>query len=237
VILEAIDPAARRIESRHLSHGDQQISAAPLKFNVARWFLRRWTWRIEVGVCGAAVDAAKATGAGHAIIVPELLAAGYHQCDRCPEMLRARWALLPYHNVNRSATYTTSITPSPPPEDTSLTLNFSGGSTYLLVAVAEVAGLDPARRWIIRLQNHSRHRRVVVRRSHTTQPTNICFPGLPQSRECNVLESREWMDDLRVRPIRRRYACWTRGLGHRIVSASVTPSTAQNYAMEIVTFK
>jgi len=31
---------------------------------------------------------------------------------------------------------------------TSLTLNFSGGSTYLLVAVAEVAGLDPPRRWI-----------------------------------------------------------------------------------------
>src|SRR6266478_5559964 len=50
-----------------------------------------------------------------------------------------------YHNVNGSATYTNFYyAKSTVGGTTSLTLNFSGGSTYLLVAVAEVAGLDPS---------------------------------------------------------------------------------------------
>jgi len=53
------------------------------------------------------------------------------------------------HSVSGSATYTNFYyAKSTAGGTTSLTLNFSGGSTYLLVAVAEVAGLDPPRRWI-----------------------------------------------------------------------------------------
>src|SRR3984893_10054788 len=50
-----------------------------------------------------------------------------------------------YHNVPGSSTYNNFYyAKSTAGGTTSLTLNFSGGSTYLLAAVAEVAGLDPS---------------------------------------------------------------------------------------------
>jgi PKD repeat protein len=49
-----------------------------------------------------------------------------------------------YHNVPGSATYNNFYYAYTAGGATSFTLNFSGGSTYLLVAVAEVAGLDSA---------------------------------------------------------------------------------------------
>src|SRR5882672_9346422 len=89
----------------------------------------------------------QATGAGHTLVVgvsfwPLDISS---VTDGSGDAFTRGLATSIYHNVSGSATYTNFYyAKSTAGRTTSLTLNFSGGSTYLLVAVAEVAGLDPS---------------------------------------------------------------------------------------------
>jgi hypothetical protein len=89
----------------------------------------------------------QATGAGHTLIVgmsfwPLDISS---VTDGSGDTFTRGLATSIYHNVPGSASYSNFYyAKSTAGGTTSLTLNFSGGSTYLLVAVAEVAGLDPS---------------------------------------------------------------------------------------------
>jgi hypothetical protein len=124
---------------------------------------------------------------------------------------------------------------------TSLTLNFSGGSTYLLVAVAEVAGLDPS----APLDQSGYHESLTATTAwssaavRTTAANEYLFSwaftdssnptcGSPAAGWVIESQTQDWTS-----------VC----LVDRVVSAtgsyqaSVTASTAQNYAMELATLK
>ena len=146
-----------------------------------------------------------------------------------------------YHNVSGSATYTNFYyAKSTAGGTTSLTLNFSGGSTYLLVAVAEVAGLDPA----APLDQSGFQESLTATAAWssaavTTTAANEYLFSWAASEAGSVTCSSPasgWTIESQTNPA-------TVCLLDRVVSAtgsyqaSVTPSTAQNYAMEIVTFK
>jgi hypothetical protein len=146
-----------------------------------------------------------------------------------------------YHNVNSSATYTNFYyAKSTAGGTTSLTLNFSGGSTYLLVAVAEVAGLDPS----APLDQSGFHESLTATTAWssaavTTTAANEYLFSWAASEASNATcanPASGWVIESQTNPA-------TVCLLDRVVSAtgsyqaSVTASTAQNYAMEIVTFK
>jgi len=146
-----------------------------------------------------------------------------------------------FHNVNGSATYSNFFyAKSTAGGTTSLTLNFSGGSTYLLVAVAEVAGLDPS----VPLDQSGYHESLTATAAWssaavTTTAANeylFSWAATEASRVTCSSPASGWVIESQTNPA-------TVCLLDRIVSAtgsyqaSVTPSSAQNYAMEIVTFK
>jgi len=146
-----------------------------------------------------------------------------------------------YHNVSGSATYTNFYyAKSTAGGTTSLTLNFSGGSTYLLVAVAEVAGLDPS----VPLDQSGYHESLTATAAWssaavTTTAANeylFSWAATEASRVTCSSPASGWVIESQTNPA-------TVCLLDRIVSAtgsyqaSVTPSSAQNYAMEIATFK
>jgi hypothetical protein len=185
----------------------------------------------------------KATGAGHAIIVglsfwPLDITS---VTDGSGDAFARGLGTSAYHNVNRSATYTNFYyAKSTAGGTTSLTLNFSGGSTYLLVAVAEVAGLDPA----APLDQSGFQESLTATAAWssaavTTTAANEYLFSWAASEAGSVTCSSPasgWTIESQTNPA-------TVCLLDRVVSAtgsyqaSVTPSTAQNYAMEIVTFK
>jgi len=79
---------------------------------------------------------------------------------------------------------------------TSLTLNFSGSSTYLLVAVAEVAGLDPPRRSINRLSRITHgHTAWSSAQSHHGSKRISILLGCYGSRKTSLFESCQRLDD------------------------------------------
>jgi hypothetical protein len=146
-----------------------------------------------------------------------------------------------YHNVSGSATYTNFYyAKSTAGGTTSLTLNFSGGSTYLLVAVAEVAGLDPS----APLDQSGYQDSLTATAAWssaavTTTTANEYLFSWAASEAANVMcasPASGWVIESQTNP-------GTVCLLDRIVSAtgsyqaSVTASSAQNYAMELVTFK
>src|SRR5437879_3388488 len=146
-----------------------------------------------------------------------------------------------YHNVSGSATYTNFYyAKATAGGTTSLTLNFSGGSTYLLVAVAEVIGLDPS----APLDQSSDHDSLTATAAWssaavTTTTANEYLFSWAASEASNATcanPASGWVIESQTNPA-------TVCLLDRVVSAagsyqaSVTASTAQNYAMEIVTFK
>jgi hypothetical protein len=149
-----------------------------------------------------------------------------------------------YHNVSGSATYNNFYyAKSTAGGTTSLTLNFSGGSTYLLLAVAEVAGLDPA----APLDQSGFHESLTATAAWssaavaTTAANEYLFSwaateaGNPP---CSSPAS-GWTIESQTNDPNGATVCWL----DRVVSATgsyqaaVTASTAQNYAMVIVTFR
>ncbi|HEY4817365.1 MAG TPA: galactose oxidase-like domain-containing protein [Candidatus Acidoferrum sp.] len=146
-----------------------------------------------------------------------------------------------YHNVAGSATYSNFYyAKSTAGGTTALSLNFSGGSTYLLVAVAEVAGLDPT----APLDQSGFHESLTATATWssaavTTTAANEYLFSWAASEASNATcasPATGWVIESQTNPA-------TVCLLDRIVSAtgsyqaSVTDSAAQNYAMEIVTFK
>src|SRR5437773_400457 len=146
-----------------------------------------------------------------------------------------------FHNVSGSATYTNFYyAKSTAGGTTSLTLNFSGGSTYLLLAAAEVAGVDPA----APLDQSGFHESLTATAAWssaavTTTAANEYLFSWAASEASNATcanPASGWVIESQTNPA-------TVCLLDRVVSAagsyqaSVTASTAQNYAMEIVTFK
>jgi hypothetical protein len=149
-----------------------------------------------------------------------------------------------YHNVSGSATYTNFYyAKSTAGGTTSLTLNFSGGSTYLLVAVAEVAGLDPS----APLDQSGYHESLTATAAWssaavTTTAANEYLFSWAATEAGNPTCSSPasgWTIESQTNDSAGATVC----LLDRIVStagtnqASVTASNAQHYAMEIVTFK
>ncbi len=146
-----------------------------------------------------------------------------------------------YHNVSGSATYTNFYyAKSTAGGTTSLILNFSGGSTYLLVAVAEVAGLDPS----APLDQSGYHDSLTATAAWSSAAVTITTANeylfsWAASEAANATcasPASGWVIESQTNPA-------TVCLLDRVVSAtgsyqaSVTASSAQNYAMELVTFK
>ena len=185
----------------------------------------------------------QATGAGHTLVVgvsfwPLDISS---VTDGSGDTFTRGLATSIYHNVSGSATYTNFYyAKSTAGGTTSLTLNFSGGNTYLLVAVAEVAGLDPS----APLDQSGYQDSLTATAAWssaavTTTATNEYLFSWAASEAANVTcasPASGWVIESQTNP-------GTVCLLDRIVSAtgpyqaSVTASSAQNYAMELVTFK
>jgi hypothetical protein len=188
----------------------------------------------------------QATGAGHTLIVgmsfwPLDISS---VTDSSGDAFTRGLTTSIYHNVSGSATYTNFYyAKSTAGGTTALTLNFSGGSTYLLVAVAEVAGLDPA----APLDQSGFHESLTATAAWssaavaTTAANEYLFSwaateaGNPP---CSSPAS-GWTIESQTNDPNGATVCWL----DRVVSATgsyqaaVTASTAQNYAMVIVTFR
>src|SRR6202171_5174147 len=185
----------------------------------------------------------QATGAGHTLIMgvsfwPLDISS---VTDGSGDTFTRGLATSIYHNVSGSATYTNFYyAKSTTGGATSLTLNFSGGSTYLLVAVAEVAGLDPSAPLDQSGYNDSLTATAAWSSAAVTTTTaNEYLFSWAASEAANATcasPASGWVIESQTNPA-------TVCLLDRVVSAtgsyqaSVTASTAQNYAMEIVTFK
>jgi hypothetical protein len=187
-----------------------------------------------------------ATGAGHTLIVglsfwPLDISS---VTDGSGDVFTRGLTTSIYHNVSGSATYNNFFyAKSTAGGSTSLTLNFSGGSTYLLVAVAEVAGLDRS----APLDQSGFHESLTATTAWssvavTTTAANEYLFAWAATQAGNPPCSSPasgWTIESQTNDPSGSTVCWL----DRIVSAtgsyqaSVTASTAQNYAMEIVTFR
>jgi len=187
----------------------------------------------------------QATGAGHAIIVglsfwPLDISS---VTDGSGDTFTRGLATSIYHNVSGSGLYDNFYyAKSTAGGTTSLTLNFSGGSTYLLVAVAEVAGLDPS----APLDQSGYHESLTATAAWssaavTTTAANEYLFSWAYTDASNPTcgsPATGWVIESQTQDTGATVC-----LVDRVVSAigsyqaSVTASTAQNYAMEIGTFK
>ncbi len=181
----------------------------------------------------------QATGAGHTLIVgmsfwPLDISS---VTDGSGDSFTRGLTTSVYHNVNGSATYTNFYyAKSTAGGTTSLTLNFSGGSTYLLVAVAEVSGLDPA----APLDQSAYHDSLTATTAWSSAAvTTTAANEYLFSWAASEAPASGWTIESQTNDPSGATVCWL----DRVVSAtgsyqaSVTASTAQNYTMEIVTFK
>jgi len=188
----------------------------------------------------------QATGAGHTLIVglsfwPLDISS---VADGSGDAFTRGLTTSIYHNVSGSATYTNFYyAKSTAGGTTSLTLNFSGGSTYLLVAVAEVAGLDPSAPL-----DQSGYRESLTATTAwssaavTTTAANeylFSWAATEAGKPLCSSPASGWTIESQTNDPKGATVCWL----DRVVSAtgsyqaSVTVNTARNYAMEIVTFK
>jgi hypothetical protein len=188
----------------------------------------------------------QATGAGHAILVgvsfwPLDISS---VTDGSGDVFTRGLATSIYHNVNGSATYSNFYyAKSTAGGTTALTLNFSGGSTYLLVAVVEVTGLNPT----APLDQSGFHESLTATTvwssaAVTTTAANEYLFSWAATEAGNppcTSPASGWTIESQTNDANGATVC----LLDRIVSAAgsyqatVTASTAQNYAMEIATFK
>ena len=156
----------------------------------------------------------KATGAGHALIVgvsfwPLDLKS---VTDSSGDSFTRGITTSIYHNVSQGVMYTNFYyAKNTAGGAATITLNFSGGSTYMVAAVSEVSGLDPS----APLDSSAYHEslssttvRGLRRRSRPLPLTNIFSPGRPMSGP--ILPAPIPLRDGRKPRIRRepRCACW-----------------------------
>jgi hypothetical protein len=187
----------------------------------------------------------QATGAGHSLIVgvsfwPLDISS---VTDGSGDTFTRGLATSIFHNSPGSGTYNNFYyAKSTAGGTTSLTLNFSGGSTYLLVAVAEVAGLDPS----APLDQSAFHDSLTATTAWssaavTTTAANeylFSWAATEASNPSCSSPASGWTIESQTNDSNGATVC----LLDRIVSAtgsyqtSVTAGSAQNYAMEIVTF-
>jgi hypothetical protein len=185
----------------------------------------------------------KATGAGHTLIVgvsfwPLDLTS---VTDNSGDAFTRGIPTSIYHNVSQGVMYTNFYyAKSTAGGATSITLNFSRGSTYLVAAVSEVAGLDPT---------------APLDRSAYSESLSSASPWF--SAALTTTTANEYLfawaaDEWNNPSCSNATSGWTQTqntsgatlcLLDRAVSTagsyqvSVTPSTAFNYAMEMVAFK
>jgi hypothetical protein len=185
----------------------------------------------------------KASGAGHALIVgasfwPLDLTS---VTDNSGDLFTRGLTTSIYHNVSQGVMYTNFYyAKSTAGGATTITLNFSRGSTYVVAAIAEVAGLDPA----APLDQSSYHESL----SSASPWSSAALTTAAANEYLFAWAADEWNNP----SCSNATAGWTQTqntsgatlcLLDRTAStagsyqASVTPSTAFNYAMEIVAFK
>jgi hypothetical protein len=185
----------------------------------------------------------KATGGGHALIVgvsfwPLDLTS---VTDNSGDTFARGLTTSVYHNVSQGVMYTNFYyAKNTAGGATTVTLNFSGGSTYVVAAVSEVAGLDPLAPLDSAAYNESL--------SSTTPWSSASLATSTANEYLFAWAADEWNNPSCSNPT----AGWTETqntagatlcLLDRAISTagsyqvSVTPSTAFNYVMEIVGFK
>jgi hypothetical protein len=185
----------------------------------------------------------KATGAGHALIVgvsfwPLDISS---VTDNSGDSFTRGLATSIFHNVSQGVMYTNFYyAKSTAGGATTLTLHFSAGSTYVVAAVSEVAGLDSS----APLDQSGYHESL-----STASPWSSAAVTTATANEyLFAWAADEWTNPSCSNPTSgwtqtQNTAGATLCLVDRIVSTagsyqvSVTPSTAFNYAMEIVAFK
>jgi hypothetical protein len=146
-----------------------------------------------------------------------------------------------YHNVSQGVMYTNFYyAKNTAGGAATITLNFSGGNTYMVAAVSEVSGLDPS----APLDSSAYHESL----SSTTPWASAALSTASANEYLFAWAADEWNNPSCSNPT----SGWTETqntagaalcLVDRIVAASgsyqvsVTPSSAFNYAMEIAGFK
>ena len=185
----------------------------------------------------------KATAAGHALVVgvsfwPRDIS---RVTDSSGDAFTRGLATSLYHNVSQGVMYTNFYyAKNTAGGATTVTLSFSGGSTYVVAAVSEVAGLDPS----APLVGSAYHESL----SSTAPWSSAALATSTANEYLFAWAADEWNNPSCSNPT----AGWTETQNRagatlcvmdRTVSAtgsyqvSVTPSYAFNYAMEIVGFK
>jgi len=188
----------------------------------------------------------KATGAGHTVIVgvsfwPLDISS---VTDGSGDTFTRGLATSIYHSVSGSATYNNFYyAKSTAGGATSLTLNFSGGSTYLLVAVAEVAALAPSSA----LDQSGFHDSTAATAAWssaavTTTTANEYLFSWAATQASNPSCSNPasgWTLESQTNDSNGATICLLDGIASVTGSyqTSVTASSAQNYAMELATFR
>jgi hypothetical protein len=185
----------------------------------------------------------KTTGAGHALIVgasfwPLDLTS---VTDSSGDLFTRGLTTSLYHNVSQGVMYTNFYyAKSTAGGATSLTLHFTGSSTYVVAAVAEVAGLDPS----APLDQSGYHESLTT----ATPWSSAALTTSVANEYLFAWAADEWNNPTCSNPtagwtVTQNNSGATLCLLDRAVSttgsyqATVTPSTAFNYAMEIVGFK
>ena len=185
----------------------------------------------------------KTTGAGHALIVGtsfwplDINSVSDNSGDSFTRGLTTSI----YHNVSQGVLYTNFYyAKNTAGGATTLTLHFTGGSTYVVAAVSEVAGLDPS----APLDKSAYHESL----SSTSPWSSASLTTATASEYLFAWAADEWTNPSCSNPA----SGWTQTqttagatlcLLDRAASTagsyqvSVAPSTAFNYAMEIVAFK
>jgi hypothetical protein len=188
----------------------------------------------------------KATGAGHTLIVGVSfwpLDIG-SVTDASGDVFTRGLPTSIYHSVSSSATYNNFYyAKSTAGGAPSVTINFSGGSTYLLAAVAEVAGLDPS----APLDQSGFHDSLTATAAWssaavTTTAANEYLFSWAATQASNPSCSKPasgWTIESQTNDSSGATVCLLDGIATATGSyqATVTASSAQNYAMELVTFK
>ena len=185
----------------------------------------------------------KATGAGHALIVgvsfwPLDLKS---VTDSSGDSFSRGITTSIYHNVSQGVMYTNFYyAKNTAGGAATITLNFSGGNTYMVAAVSEVSGLDPS----APLDSSAYHESL----SSTTPWSSAALSTASANEYLFAWAADEWTNPSCSNPT----SGWTETqnaagaalcLLDRTISTagsyqvSVTPSSAFNYAMEIVGFK